>query len=305
MDSQFWIDVLTKGTAAAQAGVDQRRAAQNIRQLDQQYNTGPGMPLMSDPFLFQASLDPVYGQRYQDIIAAQRLQQQQGQQAMERQQQGQTWQQENMTAAQEAAAQLGRDRLESDITYRNQTLAANQAQTLLEQQAAAAEAEAAEQQALLALEGDMAVIEGNLETAQDVVDFVTDKGAFSASNPSQRALAGQQWQLAVRPMVMEMLNTGVLQEGEREEILGLMGDPTAIIQMTDQEQAKIRGLFNKMMQEYKRKARVSGYTVKEIRPGRSVFSQTLGQLAGAGVGYDETTPWTGGGYRPGVNTSGR
>lgn len=302
--------------------------------LEQQGPTRPdegllGLRQPDQQFWLKAAQLPTY----QSLAGQQLGYEAAGQQAMERQTQGQNWQAENMTLAQRQAQAL--EQMKAQATWQNnqdqlvrqwyQTNASANASN-----ASAANSMASrdlnqsklikqnrENQGLLGgvpydsltpiqkVEGStkMRDLDRSAAGAIDVADWARDRRNAAALpgflGTSEAQAMNQEWQFSVKPVVMEMLHTGVLQGEEQEMVSNLMGKPADYV-LSEGELNGIESMMQKVLDRRQDTYSAYGKPPTEIKPGSSAVARTLNKnkkVKPAGDLSDVTTrPGGSGGY---------
>lgn len=298
--------------------------------LEQQGPVNPGDPggLLSPrapdaQFWLKAAQIPGY-----EGLAGQQLGiQSQGQQAMQRQEQQQGWSQQNMTAAQQQ--QLMLEQLKADRTFatNQQDLARKWYGT--EASAAASRASAANSNASQQLTGmrmyeqghknslldapafarlpaqqqvegreKMSIIDRGAAGALDVADWAGRRATGAAlpgpAGTSEANVMRQEWQFGVKPVVMQMLNTGVLQPAEEDMVQELIGKPDDYM-LTQSQLKSIQNMMLKVQDRRQDLYKSYGLEAAPIGLGQSAAARTLTQGKASGELKDVTS-------RPGGDT---
>jgi hypothetical protein len=251
-----------------------------------------------------------------------------GQQAMGRQTQQQNWSTQNMTQAEfmrqrlaEAEAQAKYQNMQAELGLNSQRTAASVASGYASANNSNASAgltglKAVEQRNKNSLLGErpvfdkltaqqqvegnekMAIIDRATAGAMDVNDWARNRATAAAlpgfAGTSEANAMKQEWQFGVKPVVMQMLNTGVLQPAEEEMVQGLIGKPDDYV-LTESQLNSISNMMQKVKDRRVDLYKSYGKTAAEIPLGSSAAARTLSRGKPSGDLNDVTT-------RPGGDT---
>lgn len=229
-----------------------------------------------------------------------------GGQAMARQRQAQDWSLNNLTKEQQMAADLAQAKFGWDQQVDQEDMRRKWYGT--EASAAASRASAGSSEASRALsaarlEGENLKLQrergGLLErlppqnqlearqdllnkdswaqSATDVEDWALNRGPGAALPLVGTAEAGAmdtEWQTSVRPALMQIMNTGVLQEGEREMLEQVMGQPADKV-LTKSQQNVIKTVAQKIRDLRSNSYRALGLQAPEVTRGGSAAARAL------------------------------
>ena len=278
-------------------------------------------------FWLQAAKIPGY-----ESLAGQQLGiEAQGAQAMQRQTQGQDWSMGNLTQAQRQQLALEQQKAQHAQNIAEQNLARQWYGTEASAGASRASAESSRQSGILSglkateqqfknsLLGDsagpwgkltgqqqvegaekMSIIDRAVAGAIDVADWAKNRATAAAlpgfAGTSEANVMKQEWQFGVKPVVMQMLNTGVLQPAEEEMVQGLIGKPDDYV-LTDSQLNSIQNMMQKVQDRREDMYKSYGRKAQPIGLGQSAAARSLnaGKFKPAGELKDVTT-------RPGGNT---
>lgn len=244
---------------------------------------------------------------YEGLAGQQLGIQSQGQQAMGRQEQQQQFELQNITEAQRQ--QIALQRLTADRNY--STSQADLARKWFGTQASAAASgasaansnasreltnmrmfEQGHKNSLLSaptfdrlpaqqqVEGmeKMSIIDRAAAGALDVADWAHKRSSGaalpSALGTSEANVFKQEWQFGVKPVVMQMLNTGVLQPAEEEMVQGLIGKPDDYM-LTDSQLKSIQNMMQKVQDRRADLYKSYGRDAAPIGLGQSSAARTL------------------------------
>lgn len=257
----------------------------------------------SNEFLAQAAALPGRENLLQQAVV--------GEQAMARQRQGQIWESENMTMSQKAALEAQQQQRaweqsrrefehanpsayqQAQIGNARQGLLMQQEELGLKRDQMAANLQMQENQLLqdqyfrqfpaAGLTGTDAIdymqsvsrTDNAVSTLLDARDFMerraAGEGRFSGDLQAQKAAIA----LNVQPVIMEILNTGVLQEAERASIEELMGDPTQIF-TTSGRQTKNMAVLQEVIERHRENLyRLGGREAPKVQLGSSAFREAM------------------------------
>lgn len=272
-----------------------------LGQNQQQGPTMPGQGLLganppSPQFWMQAATIPGYEQLagQQLGIAAQ------GDQRLAEQQQQQQWASENMTAAQAAQLALQSQKASQDYGIAQQNLARQWYGTQASAGASNASADlsraklGAENRKTGLLGGSLydrlkpnEQVEANNEilnadtwatSAADVADWA-DKRAPGAAIPlagtGEAAAFNTEWQTSALPAFMQIMNTGVLQPGERETLAEVIGSPADKV-LTKSQVNVIKTVAQKVKDLRGQTYKKYDLQPKPLESGQSAAARTLG-----------------------------
>lgn len=289
---------------------DQERNAQQFQgllgSLQEQGPTQQGGLLQTrapdQQFWLKAAMIPGYQQ-----LAGQQLgYDAAGGQAMARQQQQQTWESQNLTEAQRQTIALNQQKADRDYALNQQDLGRKWFGTqasAASSYASAASSDASRQLADARLEQqlrtnqregggllerlppqnqlearrDLFTKDSWAQSAMDVADWAENRGkgaAFPVIGTAQADAMETEWQTSVRPALMQIMNTGVLQEGEREALEGIMGQPADRV-LTDSQLNVIKTVSQKIQDLRGDAYRSLGIAPPEIKKGGSAAARTL------------------------------
>lgn len=278
--------------------------------LEQQGPVQPGMSLLADrapdqQFWLKAAQIPAYqglaAQQLGDINA------QSG--AMQRQMQGQDWQVNNMTAAQAMAEDRQRKMASLNYQLAQEDLARKNRGT--DASVASSYASAASSQASRDLT-NARLIEQNAKNRQATTPVLFDKlkpneqveandalgsmdqyaqGAIDvldwAENRPKTGLGtgaaaayNSQWQSTVKPAYMKILNTGVLQGKEAEQLADLIKQPDDYV-LTDSDMNVLRTVTKTVQDKREQTYRNYGLQAKPLTVGASPASRAMSEAKGA------------------------
>jgi hypothetical protein len=86
-------------------------------------------------------------------------------------------------------------------------------------------------------------MEGAQDFTSDMLDYVGQRGAIGRAMDDQTSAEWQtRYSLTVLPVLKEIMGAGALDENERAWFEEVMGDPMSWGQLTDREQARVRGI---------------------------------------------------------------
>lgn len=316
LDNEFVRFMLTgpKSYYARKDAMDQAQQFQGLLGgLEQQGPVQPGQSILGDrapdqQFWLKAAAIPEY-----QGLAGQQLSNYSTQAgAMQRQQQGQQWSAENMTQAQQQAEQRLRWVADNNAAIAQADLARKRAGTAASIQSSLASAgnsnttNQLNQQRLyeqlnknkkigaplinqLTPDKQVEAIQNlqqadrRSEAAADVADWA-DNRASGAALPLLGSGAADafntEWQTSVRPMMMEWMNTGVLQEGERKQVEELIGSPTD--KLLTKSQLNVISTIAQKVQDTKDDLYKSlGLPPPQTQKGRSAAARTMSKRAAA------------------------
>ena len=254
-------------------------------------------------FWLQAARLPTY----QGIAGQQLGIESQGQQAMQRQTQGQDWSTQNMTMAQSQQQELERQKAMATYQIQQQDLQRKWAGTnasigasnasagssnasrdlsaarLTQQQhvngllTAPVFAKLPPQQQVEGAE-KLANMDRSVASANDVSDWARNRAAGAAlptfAGSSEAKTMQQEWQLSMKPMVMKMINTGVLNGPEFEEVQNLMGKPDDYV-LTQSQLNTIANMAQKAEDVRQDTYKAYGLKAPAIGKGQSAAARTL------------------------------
>lgn len=274
--------------------------------LQQQGPTQPGGVLQSkapdQQFWLQAATIPAFQQ-----LASQQLgYEAQGGQALARQQQAQQWESQNLTEAQRQQLGLNQLKAERDYAIDQQDLQRKWYGT--EASAASSYASAASSDASRQLSGarleqqlrenqrqagglldrlpptdqlkarqDLLTKDTWAQAAGDVADWASNRGkgaAIPLVGTAEADAFNTEWQTSVRPAFMQIMNTGVLQEGEREALEAIMGQPADKI-LTESQVNVIKTVAQKVNDLRADSYRALGLQPPALKKGSSAAARTL------------------------------
>lgn len=275
--------------------------------LEQAGPVQPGQSLLADrapdaAFWLKAAQIPGY-----EGLAGQQLGiQQQGAQALERQTQGQDWSTQNMTLAQQQAQALDQQRAAAQYQISQQDLARKWYGT--EASAAASRASAASSGASYQLT-NAKLLEQNdknsklgaplyarlpaieqakantelmsndtwAQAATDVAEWA-DKRAPGAAIPlagtAEADAWNTEWQSSAKPAFMRILNTGVLQGKEAEELADIIGAPADKV-LTKSQVNVIKTVAQKVRDLRENAYKGLGLVAPPLKKGASAAARTL------------------------------
>lgn len=251
----------------------------------------------------------------------------QGTQAMGRQMQGQDFALNNMTLAQRQEQQLREQVAMQNYGIAQQDLARKQYGTMASAAASGASAQnsmitaqlnqsrlqeqqhktgllaapvfdrlPAEQQ--VAGAEKLSIIDRAAAGAKDVANWAQNRATGSALpsalGSSEANVFKQEWQFGVKPVVMQMLNTGVLQPAEEEMVQALIGKPDDYM-LTDSQLNSIQNMMQKVQDRRADMYKSYGLQAKPVGLGESSAARTLSKGKPAGSLFDVQE-------RPGSNT---
>lgn len=245
---------------------------------------------------------------YQGIAGQQLGIESQGEQAMQRQTQGQEWSTQNMTMAQAQQQELERQKAMASYQTAQQDLQRKWAGTNASIGASNASAANSRQSGLLTglkiieqehknglleapvfqklppqqqVEGaqKMAGMDRAVAAAMDVSDWARNRAAGAAlptfAGSSEAATMQQEWQLSMKPIVMDLLHTGVLQGKEEEMVQDLIGKPADYVLTASQLNA-IANITQKAEDVRQDTYKAYGVKAPSISKGQSAAARTLG-----------------------------
>lgn len=284
---------------------DQARDAQKFQGL--LGGLGGGSP--NEQFWLQAAQLPSY-----QGLAGQQLgygAQQGG--AMARQQQQQSFELNNLTAAQQEQLALQQMRADRDYAISQQDLQRKWFGTQASAASSYASADASRaSQALSGTRGQLAerqLEKANLElqrergsllerlppanqlearqdlltqdtwaqSASDVADWITNRGAGAALpgiGTKEGAAMNAEWQTSVKPAIAQMQNLGVIQPGEAEAVEAIMGRPDDYV-LTKSDVNLMNTIAQKVRDLRSNKYQAAGVKPAELKKGQSAAARTL------------------------------
>lgn len=230
----------------------------------------------------------------------------QGQQALGRQMQGQDWSTQNMTLAQQQAQQLARETAIRNYGIAQADLQRKQAGTAASIGASNASAlnsgvtaqlnnerllgERTKNQNLAGpLYGQLPPAERlqatqdlyNNDTwamaASDVADWADKRGpgaAIPVAGTSEADAWNTEWQSSAKPAFMKILNTGVLQGKEAEELAGIIGQPADMI-LTRSQLNVIRTVSQKVQDLRENAYKSMGLKAPPLKRGGSAAARAM------------------------------
>lgn len=229
-----------------------------------------------------------------------------GGQAMARQQQAQDWSAQNLTRAQQEQLTLNQQKAERDYAIDQEDLRRKWYGTQASAASSYASADSSNASRALSqarLEGENLKLQrergGLLErlppqnqlearqdllnkdswaqSATDVEDWALNRGPGAALPLVGTAEAGAmdtEWQTSVRPALMQIMNTGVLQEGEREMLEQVMGQPADKV-LTKAQQNVIKTVAQKIRDLRSNSYKAVGLQAPEVQRGGSAAARAL------------------------------
>lgn len=267
---------------------------------------GPGGLLQSrapdQQFWLQAATIPAYQQ-----LASQQLgYEAAGGQAMARQQQAQEWESQNLTEAQRQQLALQQQRAQRDYELGQADLARKWYGTEASARsslASAASSQASRELTLANLEKanrenarerggllerlppqsqlearqDLLTKDTWATAASDVADWAEKRGpgaAIPLIGTGEAAAFDTEWQTSVRPALAQMMNMGVLQEGEREALEQIMGQPADKV-LTESQVNVVKTVAQKVRDLRANAYKAVGLQAPELTRGGSAASRTL------------------------------
>jgi hypothetical protein len=121
------------------------------------------------------------------------------------------------------------------------------------------------------------------EAAVDVADWANNRASGAAIpllGTSAADAMNTEWQTSVKPMMMQWLNTGVLQEGERKQVEELIGAPSD--KMLTKSQLNVISSIAQKVQDTKDDLYKSlGLPAPTTQKGKSAASRTLSKRTGS------------------------
>lgn len=325
-----WVKFL----AAPRAYYRDKQAAASAQQFagllgtlgEQQGPTQPGAGLLTQrapdtQFWLKAATIPGY-----EGLAGQQLgydTQQRG--AMERQTQAQGWEASNMTLAQRAQQQLAEWRAQASDAIDRANLARQWAGTNAQIGASGAAQQLSQARLLgvnldnqqkqtqatgglfarltpkdqLATIQDLQSKDTWATAATDVANWAEKRGkgaAIPLAGTAQADAWNTEWQSSVKPAFMQILNTGVLQGKEAEEIQQIIGQPADAV-LTQSQLNVIKTAAQKVRDLRVNAYKAVGLEAPELKPGGSAAARSLS--AGQPVGPVEPVTAIPGAAQPG------
>jgi len=235
----------------------------------------------------------------------------QGENALRLQKQGQIWDNENMTLAQKTALEATQQQRQWEQSRRefefNNPSAVQQAQLNAQQQGFGLQQQGidlqreqfgvqqeANRNKLLqeqffrqfpgaGLTGKAAIdfqqginsVTSAVSTLDDAMEFVGRRSVGEGRFGGDLQALNTSIQATVMPAMMDLLNTGVLQDAERKNIQDMMGDPTAFFTTGGRQTKKMAALREVLNRHRKFKFGLAGQQAPEIPRGSSSFVESI------------------------------